>query len=91
MSTQRCMCGDSQCPSCGLAQGTLERKGLDRLQRKPDETDVARELMDAAVNTYDWLSDRHYKPSEIEDIARFLAQIAQIGRRRGQRGAFLWS
>jgi len=21
-----CMCGDSQCPSCGLAQGTLETK-----------------------------------------------------------------
>jgi len=23
-----CMCGDSQCPSCGLAQGTLERKEM---------------------------------------------------------------
>lgn len=23
-----CMCGDSQCPSCGLAQGTLERSPI---------------------------------------------------------------
>ena len=26
MPDLRCMCGDSECPSCGAAQGTLTRK-----------------------------------------------------------------
>lgn len=33
MSELRCMCGDSQCPSCGSAQGTLEPRKTRKCRR----------------------------------------------------------
>lgn len=35
-----CMCGDSECPSCGIAQGTLTEERLDDLRRTPRQADV---------------------------------------------------
>ena len=32
-----CLCGDSQCPSCGLAQGTLEECACSRAYEPVDE------------------------------------------------------
>lgn len=39
----RCMCGDTQCPSCGTAQGTLEtEENMNRAQYPQNDFDLRR-------------------------------------------------
>ena len=52
--TDRCMCGDTQCPSCGSAQGTYEPGWTDELQ---EQRDIVK-----AEHLRDWMSD----PKRIE-------------------------
>lgn len=50
-----CMCGDTECPSCGLAQGTLDER--DALRATADLIAAAPDLYAAAIAARD--ENRH--------------------------------
>lgn len=55
--TMRCMCGDTQCPSCGCAQGTIETDKRSASFVRQDEIDARTELREMA-EAYEYALER---------------------------------